>query len=680
MDQINTLVDDITSVEWSIPVSIKLFILFGIMIFISVGYYMFKDNEIIAGWGDATTWLYIIIIINLVNITGVLIYNSYKKVPVGRPGIRGKSGKKGNTGKYLSCSYCKTNLYIDTVRKYDIITRLNIAQNTNTQQMINDVTYFNNLIKQNDAIDISGLVTSLADLSMEVVAISHLTSVVGKGNGTFMGQISRPYGKVGFLPLGDGITGGDEEGLELNYFMINGDIVYPATFTKLVQFPVSTNDEGLTEIVSLYHPEPVALSNNGKPVTYYSLGDISMYSSNKLPDLNSVALVSENCLQDISSEQMELIFLYSGIARITNKTKTFVLPDEDVNTNMSSASNNSDGMFKLTSNTVETTTMFSVWRTPLNTFITNIPNSLENKSFAYNALNGRDEFLDENGYVTLDGKKFLTNRLSSIPVSTVMTAVFYLKNFMDRNRDELDYYINKNLDANPTIKSGYSTGMKLFDLMALIKNAKAVIGNYQPSSDGSAKVPPPIPPEVLRTYLKISKEQDFLPFKMLDAKTMLDMVDDLFPSGIETLISVDEEGDVEGGIRMTDAQRVFLNVVKMLFLPNLPIMEIKDECLGTFQRDKNKEDAIRVLENILTEYKRRMDKYKTDPEKACSNWEAVQSYSMQIFQRIGEYVGHIPDYQKKIEKMDLAEFTTSKIVKIKELYDELISYIDGRCY
>ena len=414
MDQINTLVDDITSVEWSIPVSIKLFILFGIIIFLSVGYYIFKDNEIIAGWGDATTWLYIIIIINLVNISGVLIYNSYKKVPVGRPGIRGKSGKKGNTGKYLSCSYCKTNLYIDTVRKYDVITRLNIAQNTNTQQMINDITYFNNLVKQNDAIDISGLVTSLADLSMEVVAISHLTSVVGKGNGTFMGQISRPYGKVGFLPLGDGITGGDEEGLELNYFMINGDIVYPATFTKLVQFPVSTNDEGLTEIVSLYHPEPVALSNNGKPVTYYSLGDISMYSSNKLPDLSSVALVSENCLQDISSEQMELIFLYSGIARITNKTKTFVLPDEDVNTNMSSASNNSDGMFKLTSNTVETTTMFSVWRTPLNTFITNIPNSLENKSFAYNALNGRDEFLDENGYVTLDGKKYLTNRLSSI--------------------------------------------------------------------------------------------------------------------------------------------------------------------------------------------------------------------------------------------------------------------------
>ena len=65
MDQINTLVDDITSVEWSIPVSIKLFILFGIMIFISVGYYMFKDNEIIAGWGDATTWLYIIIIIKI---------------------------------------------------------------------------------------------------------------------------------------------------------------------------------------------------------------------------------------------------------------------------------------------------------------------------------------------------------------------------------------------------------------------------------------------------------------------------------------------------------------------------------------------------------------------------------------------------------------------------------------
>jgi hypothetical protein len=52
---------------------------------------------------------------------------------------------------------------------------------------------------------------------------------------------------------------------------------------------------------------------------------------------------------------------------------------------------------------------------------------------------------------------------------------------------------------------------------------------------------------------------------------------------------------------------------------------------------------------------------------------------MGIFQRIGEYVGHIPDYQKKIETMDLSEFTTSKITKIGDLYQNLIDYMVGAC-
>ena len=163
---------------------------------------------------------------------------------------------------------------------------------------------------------------------------------------------SSDLGKIGFLPLGDGITGAGEENIELNYFMISGDVIFPATFTKLVQFPISVNDEGVHDMISIWHPEPVVISDKGKPTTYYPLGDLCNYSSDTPPTTNSIALVSETCLQPVEDDNMELMFLYSGVARITTQTRKFVLGDED--------STSSDGMFNITSNTVDVATVFSM--------------------------------------------------------------------------------------------------------------------------------------------------------------------------------------------------------------------------------------------------------------------------------------------------------------------------------
>lgn len=693
MDNISSFFADISSIEWTFPLSIKLVFIFSIIIILCVAYYLFGDNIIIQSWGKSVKWLFIIVIINLLNIAGVMIYNNNKIIPQGRHGIRGKSGKKGNQGKFLTCSYCKTNLYIETVRKYDTIVNLNIHSNPVTQNYTNSINNMNQLLSNTDNLDYASIINSfIFDLSvntdtntnkfisllnpeaLQILAINHLSSIIGKALGNNLGQINRPFGKVAFLPLGDGLIGAGEIDVELNYFMCNGDIVYPSTFTKLVQFPVSVNDEGVYDIVSIWHPEPVIISENGKEVAYYACGDISNYSSDIPPTTNSIALISENCLQYIDDDKMELMFLYSGISRLTTNKKTFILNNEN---NMD---DNSDGMFKIISNSIDVNTIFSVWRTPFNTMITNIPSPIVNNTFAYNILNSREIHLDDNGFVSLEGKQYITNRLSSIVSSNLLSAAFIIDHFIGMYTSELDYYINKNLVTNTTLKNEYKKNMRLANLMLVVKNAKSLVDNYV-GKDGITKSKPPqeVPVEVIRTYSKIQKEATFIPYKIQDVYTMLDLVSELFPSGIDTLIAIDEEGDVEGGINLSESQKVFINVCKLLFLPDIPIYEIKDECVGTYQRDNNKDDAIRKLNEVIIEYNRKMDKYKSNPEDICNNWEAVQKYSMQIFTRIGEYVGHIPDYQKKIENMNLDEFTVNKINKISDLYHSLINYIDGKC-
>ena len=99
MDSINNLIDDVSSVEWSFPMTIKLIVIFSVVILLSAGYYLYSENDIISSWGRAPVWLYVIIIVNLLNIAGVIIYSNIRTIPTGKRGIRGKSGKKGKQGK-----------------------------------------------------------------------------------------------------------------------------------------------------------------------------------------------------------------------------------------------------------------------------------------------------------------------------------------------------------------------------------------------------------------------------------------------------------------------------------------------------------------------------------------------------------------------------------------------------
>ena len=45
-----------------------------------------------------------------------------------------------------------------------------------------------------------------------------------------------PNGRVRYIALGDSVYGGLEDNMELNSFMIDGNILFPSNFIQLVSF------------------------------------------------------------------------------------------------------------------------------------------------------------------------------------------------------------------------------------------------------------------------------------------------------------------------------------------------------------------------------------------------------------------------------------------------------------
>ena len=70
-------VNGIVNYEWEIPYSLKIGFLFFSIIAISVLYYMFSEKLDKYYWYDSHKWVFIIILINLVNILFILYYYNH---------------------------------------------------------------------------------------------------------------------------------------------------------------------------------------------------------------------------------------------------------------------------------------------------------------------------------------------------------------------------------------------------------------------------------------------------------------------------------------------------------------------------------------------------------------------------------------------------------------------------
>lgn len=695
METINLFITDIINFSFELPNKIKLGIVTICIILCVSGYYIINNMFDMGYLTPGVKWFFMIMFVNLLVLLFIIYgYNKKKNTYIGKPGKVGKRGIRGKVGNSVTCTYkCKNNLYIDNVRKADTICLLN-TYTDDFNNIYDNFDYFNDLIIRGHEIDYSSFIKDIilnnetSNLAINVInrfnnllaskyimlllikiINENITPTSDKLYGTFKSVVP----KVGFIPLGNSVYGGAEY-FSLNSFVVSGDIMYPDGFNKLISFKSFNDDTKDYDIYTLWEPVSQIISDNSKnkneKVIYSALGDICSFGETR-PKISDIALINENCLEETNIKELKLIFVYFG-----NVSYKENITDQD--TKLSYLINNDDNKMV---NTIE---IFSVWRTPLNTFITNkcSRECFMNDTIISNILGNIENVYNNFGVIKHEYKNWVNNVLSGCKFSSIIIALIYIKNFEIESYKELAYYINKYKSGVIELKNIMPENMLLYELINVIKDIKLDYEEYnlnlvrQVSIESRKKnveydsgKERHLPTLLLKTYMNILNRVETLPVSIENSSSLLDIINNIIPNGLNARIAINSEGLAEGGIILNEMQETIIKICKMLFPPrNFYI--IKDDCLGTFKRDNERELKILELTDIKAQYNKYIDIISTDNNKFQNQMEIIKQYEDIAIKKIGLICGHIPNYMDKVHDLDLEEFTTIRINGLIKIYSD----------
>ena len=709
---LSDFIDGITSFNITIPVWLQITAIIVVMVTLCISGYFMKDFFDIAYIRGGMSWFIFVAILNLSSLLVIFIYYNNKNTSyVGNQGKAGKKGKSGSRGKYVTCSDCANTIYLKKIKQSTVICELD-SKTSDFNSITSNFNYFNNIISTGvsiaydsfikniileESVDVqikadSTLSTSIANFRalMTPTSISYLllkiiNETVTKSSkdtyGTF--RTTNINNVSGYISLGDSVYGGVED-FQLNSFVISGNVLHPSSYNKLVTFTSYDSNTQQRDTYTLWRPigqqitEP-GFKNVPETFQYNSLGDICRRGTEQ-PNVNEIATIREDCLEPISSSDLTLAFVYVGAL-------SFV----DDNTNLDYTQSNSYLIEHKVANTIE---IFSVWRTPMNTFITNCnsQNDLVNNSLIYNILNEandtQNQSSNEYGNVSDAAMANVTNTLQIIQIPKILVAIILCKYYDIELHKELVYYFNRYRNKVPEFGSTNTTTASLGDLIKKITEVKKTYDNYnailfkkanvslgdstRPAYDSSKEKH--IPKQLLNIYTNVNNKLLTISVEIENTNTLLDIINLIFDNGLETRIARDADGIAQGGSLLNEIQQTIIMLCKMIMPPAQASYTIKDECLGTFSIDHTREEVIRELVELKDIYDKLIDNYNDGSikktaalTKQMTNLEDLKKI------KIGEVCSHISDYENKLEQMNLDEFTTSRLKSVLNIYIKFIS-------
>lgn len=236
---LSSFIYGITSYNITIPLWLQITMIIIIMLLLITGGYFAYDTFDISTTRNGFVWFIFIAFLNLTTIMVVLIYYNTKSSPKAYTGKSGRQGKKGSMGKVgtsVSCNYCKSNVYLQRVKKAEPIAVLS----TYTEAFKNiseNLAYFNNIIAQGNinydsfvngivlgknvdpsqAESIAKFRSLMTPNSIAIHLIENINSNITKASTHTYGTFKSPSPKVGYTTLGDSVYGGSED-FALNSF------------------------------------------------------------------------------------------------------------------------------------------------------------------------------------------------------------------------------------------------------------------------------------------------------------------------------------------------------------------------------------------------------------------------------------------------------------------------------
>ena len=699
-ETIQDFIDSITAFEITIPMWLQIAIIVIVITALCVGGYFMRNFFDISYMRNGMSWFIFIAVLNLATILIIFIYYNQKTTTtIGPQGVKGKKGKMGKKGVSVTCSNCKNNLYIQATRKNNIICTLSTF--TSDFKVISDnAKFFQNIIDNGTNIDYSSFVngiilgqtdssnsdslnkfkTLMTPSSIAYQLIQTINDSVTKASNKTYGTFRKPVGKLGNTSLGDTVYGGLEK-FELNAFMVNGDIMYPSSHKKLVSFTSYDADTQVSDTYTIWRSigqtitDNTGFKNSTETFNYFALGDICRIGTIE-PELNITATIKETCLSPIPSSDLICVFIYVGALTFADETNNLDYTQSDTYLIQNKVANNIE--------------MFSVWRTPLNTFITNCNNQsvIVNNSFIYNMYNNSYDALNEYGNISPEYKIKASKLLQSIHIPKIIIASIFCKHYDIEMRKEIVYYFNRYKTQVPEFKNINAVTASFGTLMTTITNTKKQYDDYNTNLILQANIELTgsktivyneseerhLPSQLLKIYNSINDKLLTISILIENSNNLLDIVNIIFDSGIEARIAVDSDGIAEGGILLNEIQNIILVICKILMPPTQPAYMIKDECLGTFAIDKGREEIIREFTEQISIFNEFTDEIASDSKKYISVMPNIRQYETLMDSQIGQLCGHIDDYQTKIIDLNLEEFTSSRIKQLKLIYSQMNEY------
>jgi len=646
---INHFFEELAKMQTETPISTKITIYTIVLIVVIFAYFFFINANMVDIIRDNYNYYFILVIINLINILLVLTYyNSYSGTYIGDTGKKGSKGDKGSRGKFIACSFCKSNIFTQKSSRYSKI--INIQETAKIDIENNEVVekisqYTKQVIKLGtDVKDLKSkefinAMKKIIGLNMDkyvtirgmiYMSIMEINNVISNGLTKFPGSFHRVTGKLGYFPLGDTAFKTPKAG-KLNSFMVSGDVRNPVQFKKMVTFDTLEREgDTLTSfIVSKFTIwRPVG------PKDFITMGDVVEVGTEP-PNNNIVACLKDNCLRKLDeTKELEMMFIHIGIQDKLNET------EEDTRIK------NLKRSYQIVNKEIDKIRLYSIWRTPINTFVTYSVNdeNIKTDSLIFNIIGHHAKYLDKYGDVNEKGKKFVTRRLKSISITKPLRTLFILSFYQTYYTKMMDQYIEEN--------------KKDLEKLAKSESEKIIRLEYK--------------------RLLIDKQKE-VPFLVDSSKNLYDIAMILFPQGYDERITVDTKSkDITANV-LLPIQIDLLKIMMILFPPKYDLYMIKNECLSYNRIDFERRKLITRTSNEILNTKKYMDVYKVKPELYCDSGKGVKDEIFKLDDLLAKHLGHIDNYLTRIESRDFDAFSNSRLKLIYKLYKDFNTYLEKSC-
>ena len=712
----------ITSFEYDVPIPLQITMYVFIGIIISALVYIFKDNLDKSVLREQYMWLYVLVILNITNIVLTLgYYGSKNGTFIGVEGEKGEIGMRGGVGMNMNCSLCQTNIYLVPTTRYDNITMVDfpnlfktLIDNSTPQKMeklnkMLDSNYFDftefssNLLK--GEFDLNNETTSsllMLSLYHDFPLINYLNQSMGHSDNIATGYFKRPFGKTGYMSLGDTAFGGSDA-YETTSFMVNGDIRVPQGFDIVCSF-ITTKESGdldKYDILRMIPPEfeeieddpdtPKDLTRKPKDDKYVSLGDIVYYNDPRNPngtvDPLLFSCVKKSCCKKIDIKDMKLMFIYPG----ANPTTSL---------NSASAKNSlqhNEGFF-------------SVWKTPFNTIKVKFSNGdyTDGRTMIEILYTGNNGNI-EGGLYTRDGriKKKVVAKveafLKKIRLNKLSSVVTLFSNNVEEVKDDLhQIYIQyirgiNEINSTPNLnKLSNRSNIVLSDIANAIKDLDKVIDeNIKKKLEKAEREMAKVKTKRIRSLGQVKDPKQFksdtgagyqlqkayqsvrskimnLSVQIENCENMMDLVKVMFPQGLLGKIYKKD---------LTSVQERTLDILRVMVPPSDDVYMLKNECLVFEQVDEKRNELSLELEDEISKFKDLIEKINEDAEGYCGSGDVEKINQMvdKTYEIIADTIGHIPNYLDKLLRSNFEEITTDKIQILVNQLSKLNNYIYRKC-